>query len=51
MIIKPKRHWFDINLKELRVYRDLIALFVEEILLPNINKPFSALYGSLFNPC
>ncbi len=28
MIIKPKRHWFDINLKELWAYRDLIALFV-----------------------
>ncbi|NOZ34217.1 MAG: ABC transporter permease [Chlorobi bacterium] len=28
MIIKPKRHWFDINLKELWQYRDLVALFV-----------------------
>jgi len=28
MIIKPKRHWFDINLKELWAYRDLIGLFV-----------------------
>ena len=28
MIISPKRHWFDINIKELWNYRDLIALFV-----------------------
>lgn len=28
MIIKPKRHWLDINFKELWNYRDLIALFV-----------------------
>jgi lipopolysaccharide transport system permease protein len=28
MIIKPKRHWFDINLKELWQYKDLIFLFV-----------------------
>ena len=28
MIIKPKRHWFDINFKELWKYRDLITLFV-----------------------
>jgi lipopolysaccharide transport system permease protein len=28
MIIRPKRHWFDINLKEFWHYRDLIMLFV-----------------------
>jgi lipopolysaccharide transport system permease protein len=28
MIIRPKRHWFDIDLKELWQYRDLIILFV-----------------------
>jgi lipopolysaccharide transport system permease protein len=28
MIIRPKRHWFDINLKELWQYRDLTLLFV-----------------------
>lgn len=28
MVIRPKRHWFDINLKELWKYRDLIVLFV-----------------------
>lgn len=28
MVIKPKRHWLDINLKELWQYRDLIVLFV-----------------------
>ena len=28
MVIKPKRHWFDINFNELWKYRDLIALFV-----------------------
>jgi lipopolysaccharide transport system permease protein len=28
MVIKPKRHWFDINLKELWQYKDLILLFV-----------------------
>jgi lipopolysaccharide transport system permease protein len=28
MIIRPKRHWFDINLKEFWQYRDLILLFV-----------------------
>ncbi len=29
MIIKPKRHLLDVNLKELWKYRDLIALFVK----------------------
>jgi lipopolysaccharide transport system permease protein len=28
MVIKPKRHWLDINLQELWRYRDLIILFV-----------------------
>lgn len=28
LIIQPKRHLFDINLKELWEFRDLIALFV-----------------------
>jgi len=28
MVIKPKRHWLDINLRELWQYRDLIVLFV-----------------------
>ncbi len=28
MIIKPKRRWLDINLKDLWNYRDLIALFI-----------------------
>ncbi len=28
MTIRPKRHWFDINLKELWTYRDLVMLFV-----------------------
>ncbi len=28
MIIRPKRHWFDINLKEIWNYRDLVVLFV-----------------------
>ena len=27
-VIKPKRAWFDLNLKELFRYRDLIMLFV-----------------------
>lgn len=28
MVIKPKRHWLDINIKELWRYKDLIVLFV-----------------------
>jgi lipopolysaccharide transport system permease protein len=29
LIIRPKRHWFDINLKEIWEYRDLILIFVQ----------------------
>ncbi len=28
LVIKPKRHWFDIDLKEIWKYKDLIILFV-----------------------
>ena len=44
-VIKPKSGWFDLHLKEVFAYRDLIFLFVKRNFVSNTSRPFSGLHG------
>ena len=44
LIIRPKRHLLDVNLKEIWEYRDLLSMFVmrDIVTVPNVNlKPLA----------
>jgi lipopolysaccharide transport system permease protein len=53
LVIRPKRHLFDINLKELWEYRDLIMVFVRRDFVSRFKQtilgPFWFLLGPLFS--
>jgi len=38
LVIRPKRHLLDINLKEIWNYRDLVMLFVRRDFVANTNR-------------
>ena len=45
-VIKPKSGWFDLHLKEVFAYRDLIYLFVKRNFVSS-----SVRHGQSFNRC
>ena len=50
LIVRPKRHLFDINLREIWQYRDLVTLFVRRDFVARYKQTILGLFWFILNP-